>query len=245
MRSDVYGNCIIAIFIHLIIKKLNLMHTRLTKYFRWSLAMLSLVFLIGCGTKPPREKGDFRSSDLVEIVKIDSTIILDIRYATTNNFAGQVLYSEPRAFLQRPVANALKNANAEFNKMGFGIVVFDGYRPWHVTKMFWDITPKEKREFVADPRKGSRHNRGCAVDVTLYLRSTGEMVEMPSGYDEMNESAYAEFEGGTVRQRNIRNMLISIMKNHGFDVLENEWWHYDYKDWEKYRIQDISFSEIK
>ena len=131
-----------------------------------------------CHAKPPQETGNFRPTDLVELIKLDSTIHLDIRYATSNNFAGQPVYKEARAFLQRPAAEALVKVNASLKPLGYGLVVFDGYRPWSVTKLFWEVTPADKKQFVADPAKGSKHNRGCAVDLSLYDLKTGKEIEM-------------------------------------------------------------------
>jgi D-alanyl-D-alanine dipeptidase len=183
--------------------------------------------------------------DLVEVVELDSTIKLDIRYASPDNFAGQAVYDEARAFLHRPAAEALVDAHKELKYQGYGLIVFDGYRPWRVTKLFWDLTPPDERKFVADPEKGSRHNRGCAVDVTLYDLKSGKAVEMTSGYDEMNETSYPDYEGGTVAERRRRDLLIQTMENHGFIVYEYEWWHFDYKGWEEYKVLDTPFSEIE
>ncbi|HTY59103.1 MAG TPA: M15 family metallopeptidase, partial [Bacteroidota bacterium] len=115
----------------------------------------------------PREPGTFRPSDLVEIVRLDTSIHLDIRYATPDNFMKRPMYAEARAFLQRPAAGALVRASRALRAHGFGLLVKDAYRPWSVTKKFWDETPARLHRFVADPSKGSRHNRGCAVDCTL------------------------------------------------------------------------------
>jgi D-alanyl-D-alanine dipeptidase len=120
---------------------------------------------VSCSSEPPKESGDFRGPDLVELTKLDPTIKLDIRYATTNNLFGTVFYTEPRAFLQRPAAEALVRVNRQVRRMGYELLVHDAYRPWYVTKVFWDATPAEKKLFVADPAKGSRHNRGAAVDL--------------------------------------------------------------------------------
>src|SRR5438132_6233823 len=113
--------------------------------------------------QPPQEAGPFRPSDLVELVKLDPTIKLDIRYATKNNFLGRPVYKQARAFLQRPAAEALVRVNQALRKQGYGLIIHDGYQPWYVTKIFWDATPEDKKIFVADPSKGSRRNRGCAV----------------------------------------------------------------------------------
>ena len=195
--------------------------------------------------QPPKEEGEFRAPDLVELVKLDKSIRLQIRYATSNNFVGRPVYNEARAFLQRPAAEALVRAGRALKVHGYGLLVFDGYRPWRVTKLFWDLTPADKKQFVADPAKGSRHNRGCAVDLTLYDLRTGREVEMPSGYDEMTERSHVNYSGGTPEQRRLRDLLRSAMEAEGFTVYEPEWWHYDFKDWRLYPILDVPFSEIK
>jgi zinc D-Ala-D-Ala dipeptidase len=194
--------------------------------------------------QPPVETGDFRPSDLVEIVNLDPSIHLDIRYATANNFLGRPVYKEARAFLQRPAAEALLRANRRLRAEGYGLLVHDGYRPWSVTKVFWDATPPDKKEFVADPAQGSRHNRGCAVDLTMYDLQTGKAVEMPSGYDEMSPRAYPDYTGGSKDQRRMRDLLRSAMEAEGFAVFKVEWWHFDYQDWQRYRIENISFEDL-
>jgi D-alanyl-D-alanine dipeptidase len=194
--------------------------------------------------QPPPESGDFLSSDLVELIKLDPTIRLDVRYATTNNLFGTVFYSEPRAFMQRPAAEALVRANSKLKPTGYGLLVHDAYRPWYVTKVFWDATPTDKKLFVADPSKGSRHNRGCAVDITLYDLKTKQPVEMVSTYDETTDRAYPNYPGGTSLQRWHRELLRSALEAEGFTVYEAEWWHFDYKDWQKYRIENIPFNQI-
>jgi D-alanyl-D-alanine dipeptidase len=194
--------------------------------------------------KPPVEQGDFRPSDLVELTKLDPTIKLDIRYATANNFLSTPIYTQARAFLQRPAAEALVRASQELKKLGYGLLIHDGYRPWYVTKIFWDATPADKHEFVADPSQGSHHNRGCAVDLTLYNLKTGEPVEMPSVYDEMSKRAYPTYTGGTPEQTRLRDLLRAEMEKQGFTVYESEWWHFDYKDWKSYRIENIPFEKI-
>ena len=194
---------------------------------------------------PPREPGPFRTPDLVELTAIEPSIKLDIRYATANNLAGKPVYTEARAFLQRPAAEALARAHRALKPRGFGLLVFDGYRPWRVTKLFWDVTPPEKREFVADPAQGSKHNRGCAVDLSMYDLKTGREVEMPSAYDEMSPRAYPDYAGGQADARERRDLLRHAMEAEGFFVEPNEWWHFNYKDWKAYPILDIAFSEIK
>src|SRR5687768_16223715 len=194
--------------------------------------------------QPPKETGEFRQSELVELNRLDQTIKLEIRYATTNNFLASVFYSEPRAFLQRPAAEALVRAHQKLKEKGYGLLIHDAYRPWYVTKVFWDATPSDKKLFVADPSKGSRHNRGAAVDLTLYDLRTGKAVEMVGTYDETTDRSYPDYPGGTSLQRWHRDLLRHAMESEGFTVYEAEWWHFDYKDWQKYRIGNVRFEQI-
>src|SRR6185312_821834 len=137
-----------------------------------------------------------RPQALVELTRLDPTIKLEIRYATTNNFVGSKFYDEARAFMQRPAAEAVARANQALRPLGYGLLIHDAYRPWYVTKMFWDATPPGKRWMVANPAEGSKHNRGAAVDLTLFDLRTGKPVDMPSTYDESTDRAYADWPGG-------------------------------------------------
>ncbi len=193
---------------------------------------------------PPSESGPVRAPDLVDITTLDPTIRLDIRYATSDNFMGAPFYQTAKAFLQRPAAEALVQASQALATHGFGLIVYDGYRPWRVTKMFWDATPDSLRLFVADPSRGSRHNRGCAVDLGLYELETGAIAEMPSGYDEFTGRAFPDYPGGTSRSRYHRELLRDAMEEAGFTVYEAEWWHFDYKDWRHYPIINESFKDL-
>jgi len=195
--------------------------------------------------KPPVETGPRRQSDLVELSTLDSTIKFDIRYATTNNFISTPMYSQARAFLQRPAAQALLRAHRTLAKQGFGLLIHDAYRPWYVTKMFWDATPESGKIFVADPSQGSRHNRGAAADLTVYDRSTGRPIEMVSGYDEFSNRAFPDYPGGTSRQRYDRELLRRAMEAEGFRVYDAEWWHFDYQDWRLYPIGNQTFDQIR
>lgn len=193
---------------------------------------------------PPRQPDSLRAADLVELRSLDPTIRYDIRYATTNNFMSAVFYSQARAFLQRPAAEAVVRAHRKLNALGYGLLIHDAYRPWYVTKMFWDATPDSLRDFVADPRAGSRHNRGAAVDLTLFVLATGQVVEMPSGYDEFSARAYPEYPGGTDRQRWHRDLLRRVMEAEGFTVYAVEWWHFDYRDWRRYPVLNKRFEDL-
>jgi zinc D-Ala-D-Ala dipeptidase len=196
------------------------------------------------GATPPVEKGPFRPVDLVELESLDPTILLDVRYATPDNFLSTPVYEEARAFLQRPAAEALLHVHHALREKGYGLLVHDAYRPWWVTKVFWDATPVDKRDFVADPAKGSRHNRGCAVDLTLYRLADRRAVEMPSLYDEMSERSWPGYSGGTPDQRAVRDLLRAAMEREGFTVFESEWWHFDHRDWREYPILNLTFADI-
>jgi D-alanyl-D-alanine dipeptidase len=215
-------------------------------FVRFSITVLLTVLLAGCQHAPPRESGQFREAALVEVVKLDPTIRLDILYATTNCFLHRPVYAQAKAFLQRPAAEALVRAQRALKAKGYGLVLFDGYRPWSVTKIFWDSASAEERriEFVANPRKGSRHNRGCAVDVSLGDLGTGAEVKMPSGYDEFSERAFPTYQGGTPESRALRDLLREVMEAEGFTVYPAEWWHFDYKDWKQYRILNVPFEAL-
>jgi zinc D-Ala-D-Ala dipeptidase len=206
---------------------------------------LLLLLLLPRQEAPPKEAGPFRSPDLVELVALDPTIKLDVRYATANNLVGRAVYAEARAFLQRPAAEALVRAHRALAARGYGLLVFDGYRPWRVTKLFWDVTPPDKREFVADPKQGSKHNRGCAVDLSMFDLKTGREVVMPSVYDEMSPRAYPTYAEGPADARERRDTLRAAMEREGFTVEPNEWWHFNYKDWKEYPILDIPFGAIR
>jgi D-alanyl-D-alanine dipeptidase len=211
--------------------------------FVWVLAGL---LLLSCQSRPPVEHGEFRVAELVELIKLDPSIRLDIRYAGTNNFMRRPVYRQARAFLQRPAAEALVRVNASLKPRGYGLLVFDGYRPWSVTKKFWEAATPDQRKigFVADPAKGSKHNRGCAVDLTLFELGSGTEVTMPSAYDEFSDRAFPTYQGGTAESRAMREMLRSAMEAQGFAVLKEEWWHFDYKDWPQYGIQNIPFEAM-
>lgn len=196
-------------------------------------------------SQPPQEAGDFLPTDLVALRKLDPTIRLEIRYATTNNFLGAKFYTQARAFMQRPAAEALVRAHRKLKQQGYGLLIHDAYRPWYVTKVFWDATPEDKKWFVADPARGSRHNRGCAVDLTLYDLGTGKPVEMVATYDETTDRAHSDYPGGTSLQRWHRELLRKAMEAEGFTVYEPEWWHFDYKDWQKYRIGNVTFEQLQ
>jgi beta-lactamase class D len=206
----------------------------------WILLSYSLNF---AQVASPKEENK-READLVELITLDKTLKLDIRYARTDNFVGKVVYSEARAFMQRPAAEALLRVHRKLKEQNLGLVIFDGYRPWSVTKLFWEVTPEDKRKFVANPETGSRHNRGCAIDLSMFDLRSGKLVEMPTDFDDFTDKASPSYEGGSETQKQNRDLLRRMMEAEGFTVNRNEWWHFDYKDWEDYAIYDIAFSQI-
>ena len=193
---------------------------------------------------PPDQPAGLREPELVELTSLDPTLKLDIRYATTNNFMRARFYDEARAFLQRPAAEALVRAHNSLAEDGYGLLIHDAYRPWQVTKMFWDATPESMEDFVANPARGSVHNRGAAVDLTLYDLQTSQPVEMPSGYDEFSARAYPDYVGGTARQRWLRERLRQAMEAEGFSVYEYEWWHFNYRDADQYPVLNLPFEGL-
>lgn len=197
---------------------------------------------------PPHEGGKFRKPDLVNLAAFSehasAHLRFDIRYATANNFLGVPVYAEARAFLERPAAEALIAAAHSFKENGFGLLIYDSYRPWYVTKVFWDATPRRLHTFVANPAKGSKHNRGCAVDLTLYDLKSGAPIEMPSGYDEMTVRAHPNYKHASPTALANRSRLRRSMEAHGFTVDPGEWWHYDYSQWRQFPILNIPFESL-
>lgn len=185
-----------------------------------------------------------KPADMVEITRIDPAIRLDIRYATAGNFLGFPVYPEARAFLQRPAAMALSHARSLAAQHGYGLLVYDAYRPWHVSYLFRQAVPETLYDFVGDPATGSRHNRGCAVDLTLWNLSDGRAVAMPSGFDEMTPRAHTSYAGCCAEARAARDLLARIMCASGFVPLAEEWWHFDYADWQDYPVMNLPFAAI-
>lgn len=211
--------------------------------------LAALLLILACPvlaqSGPPLEPGPFRPADLVELTRLEPGIRLDVRYARSDNFLGRAVYREARAFLQRPAAEAVARVHGKLAAKGYGLMVFDGYRPWAVTKAFWDATPDDKKLFVANPARGSRHNRGCSVDLTLYHLETGKAADMGSGYDEFSTRSYATWEGGTKEQLDRRDLLRGAMEREGFFVYPWEWWHFDFKDWHDYPLLDVPFEALE
>ncbi|WP_406824743.1 M15 family metallopeptidase [Pedobacter sp. KACC 23697] len=182
------------------------------------------------------------NNELVEIKKAIPTIKLDIRYATRNNFMQQVMYKQARAFARKPVVDALKKIQKELSKKGYGLKIYDGYRPYAITVEFYKKA--SDKNFVANPAKGSKHNRGCAVDLTLIHLKTGKELLMPTPYDSFSGAAAAKYEKVSPEAKQNRDFLIAIMAKYQMNVLENEWWHYDFTAWKSYDLMDIPFEKL-
>lgn len=177
---------------------------------------------------------------LVDILKVSPSIQLDMRYATTNNFTKRKLYSQAKCVLRKTAATRLAQVQADLKRQGLGLKVFDCYRPLSVQKQLWQLFPDPN--FVANPARGSRHNRGSAVDLTL-VHSNGEQP-MPSEFDEFSERAALDYAGGSAEARQNREMLQQAMKKRGFVPLQTEWWHFDDPNWQRYPVMDVSFEQI-
>lgn len=173
---------------------------------------------------------------LIELIKISPKIRLDIRYATPNNFTGKAVYQSARCFLLRKTAERLDRVQKNLEKMNLGLKVFDGFRPVSVQKIFWSLVPDPR--FVADPKEGSRHNRGASVDLTLVDRNGRELL-MPTEFDDFTEKASHLFQGGPPEALKNRELLKNAMETEGFVPYAHEWWHYDDPDWEKHPLLDV------
>ncbi|MBI4056546.1 MAG: M15 family metallopeptidase [Elusimicrobia bacterium] len=193
------------------------------------------LFLVLCGCVSLGEP-------LVRIQNVSPNVDLDIRYATDNNFTGKKVYPAAVCGLRKSVADRLAAVAREFEAMGYQLKVYDCYRPLSVQKRFWALVPDER--YVANPAKGSRHNRGAAVDVTLVDKS-GKELEMPSAYDDFSEKAHRDYTGATPMALRNKEILEKVMIHHGFVGLPTEWWHFDAQGWEKYPIEDIPLEDIR
>ncbi|MBL7849937.1 MAG: M15 family metallopeptidase [Cyclobacteriaceae bacterium] len=181
--------------------------------------------------------------ELVNLATVAPDIKLEIGYATEKNFTGKKIYTLARAYVRKPVADALKKAQAEFNKLGYGIKVFDAYRPYKATVKFYE--EYHDTTYVASPYRGSRHNRGCALDMTLVVLKTGEELPMPTSWDSFDPQAWPTATVADPVIRKNRDLLISVMERNGFTVYEHEWWHFDFNGWKNYEVMDIDFEQLE
>jgi zinc D-Ala-D-Ala dipeptidase len=179
---------------------------------------------------------------LVEIKKYIPGIVLDIRYATTNNFTRHVMYKQARAFARLPVVLALQQVENDLRKQGLGLKIYDGYRPYAVTVKFYELI--RDTDYVADPRTGSRHNRGCAIDLSLIDLKTGKELNMPTGFDSFSKKAGANYQNLPAAEIHNRLLLRTAMEKYGFRVMPTEWWHFDFKGWKNYEVLNVPFSNL-
>ena len=164
--------------------------------------------------------------------------MLDIRYATENNFTKKILYPTAKAKLRREAAESLASVQKELRMKNLRLKIYDGYRPLAIQWKLWEIVPNE--DFVANPKKGSKHNRGAAVDLTI-IDSLGNELEMPTGYDDFTEKASQEYMNLSENALKNRALLKDVMTRHGFQPIKSEWWHYDFRGWEQFDIMDEPF----
>ncbi|MCC8411149.1 M15 family metallopeptidase [Mucilaginibacter sp. UR6-1] len=179
---------------------------------------------------------------LVNLKSFVPGLVLDIRYATANNFTGQPVYDKAMAFARLPVAKALKKVQAELKSKGLGLKIYDAYRPYAITVTFYEIS--KDTTYVADPRKGSRHNRGCAIDLTIINLKTGKELDMPTGYDSFTPQASANYNNLPANKLANRTLLRTVMEKHGFRVYRSEWWHFDFMGWADFELLDIPFNRL-
>ncbi len=190
-------------------------------------------------------------NQLVELISLSPNIVLDIRYATPHNFTGKIVYPHARCYLQKEAACNLIEIVKELEPLGLGIKVFDGYRPLEAQKTLWNIVSDrfpdetERALYVANPEAGSRHSRGTAADLTLVNLKTGQELEMPSDYDDFSEKAHQAYDAmssDTIRMN--CKLLELVLEKHNFEAQSTEWWHFDYRGWQKHKVLHVSFDEL-
>lgn len=191
-------------------------------------------------------KASLKTAPEKELINLETfipDIKLDIRYNTTNNFTGERIYNLSRAYARKPVAEALKKAQAEFRKAGVGIKIFDAYRPYKATVRFYEVY--KDTTYVASPYRGSRHNRGCAIDMTIVDLKTGKELQMPTEFDSFKKEAWPTTPVKDPVIKKNRELIISVMERNGFKVNASEWWHFDFIGWKKYEVMDIDYEELE
>ncbi|MBX3044971.1 MAG: M15 family metallopeptidase [Candidatus Kapabacteria bacterium] len=234
-----------------------------SKVINFSFLLLLVVSIVSCNEKA-KEIVDSRNPynlDLItsfedykknietnpdnELVMLDTIIPdarFDIRYATINNFTGEIIYPAEKAYVRKSVAAALVKVQTELDSLGYTLIIYDAYRPYSASLKFYEVYPDTN--FVAAPWLGSRHNRGCAVDVSIADKFTGLEIEMPTLFDDFSEKANPEYKDLPETAVNNRSMLIEIMSKYGFKVYPTEWWHFDFSGWENFDLMDIHFEEL-
>lgn len=170
-------------------------------------------------------------------------MFFDIRYATKNNFTGEPIYTLARAYVRGPVADALRKIQAELQLKGLSLKIYDGYRPYKGTVKLYEVY--RDTTYVASPYRGSRHNRGCALDLTLADAKTGRELKMPTEFDSFKKEAWPSTPVADPEARANRKLLIDVMEKHSFKVNSSEWWHFDFIGWQQYEILDVDFEELE
>lgn len=185
------------------------------------------------------------SKRMLELKSLLPGLVYDLRYAGNNNFMHRRMYSPPPkvTFLRTPAARALAFVQAELRRQGYGLKIFDAYRPYSVTVSFWELVQDER--YVANPSKGSGHNRGLAVDLTIIDLKTGNELDMGTGFDNFTDSAHQGFSTLPADVLEHRQLLKSVMVKHGFTPLETEWWHFYWPNDRQYEVLDLPFSALK
>ncbi len=200
---------------------------------------LDIVQTIADYQKLAAEDADNRMVDLADEMP---GIALDIRYATANNFTGKVIYTAPKAFARKPVAEALKKVQDSLSRHLLALKIYDAYRPYAASLLFYKVYPDTS--FVADPKKGSRHNRGCAIDLTLIELSSDKEIPMPSVFDDFSARANPEYANLSDTILANRKFLFGVMEHFGFRHIASEWWHFDFNGWSKYKLMDLTFEDL-
>ena len=171
------------------------------------------------------------NSDLVDILSVIPDIHIDLKYATKDNFTGEVIYDFEECLIHKDAAECLKKVQEELKTMGLSLKIWDGFRPFKAQEKFWEILHDPR--YVSDPKIGGRHTRGTAVDVTIVTKDGKELV-MPSQFDDFSEKSHKNYMGGTAEEHLNRALLNEVMEKYGFVGLETEWWHFDLKTWKNY-----------
>jgi zinc D-Ala-D-Ala dipeptidase len=194
--------------------------------------LITVYCLLPTFQSPAQQKSN---PDLVDILSVNPTIVLDIRYATENNFTHHKLYPVVKCMLRREPAESLSAVQKELKIRGLGLKVFDGYRPLSIQKKLWEAVPDDR--YVANPAKGSRHNRGAAVDLTI-VDSLGHELEMPTPFDSFSDKAHCDYMKLPKKVLKNRALLERVMERHGFLRMSSEWWHFDFHSWGRFQILD-------
>jgi zinc D-Ala-D-Ala dipeptidase len=182
---------------------------------------------------------------MLELKQLIPGLMYDLHYATADNFVKRPLYPVQTdvTFLRSPAAKALQKVQNELQQKGLGLKIFDAYRPYSVTIKFWELIKDER--YVANPAKGSGHNRGLAVDLTIVDLKTGVELNMGTGFDNFTDTAHHTFTQLSTTILQNRKLLKDVMLKHGFNLLETEWWHYYWPNDRNYEVMDIPFKKLK